>query len=63
VKTEKAAGGETLYVKIPIGLSKTLDLTGIYIPASFKPNSGVELIVYLHGHKGAYPGNSALIDA
>jgi len=61
-KTEKAAQGETLYVKIPIGLGKNLALTGIFIPRSFNPNSDVELVVYLHGHKGLYPGNSVLID-
>lgn len=62
LKTEKVAQGETLYVKIGIGLGNKLEMTGIFIPGAFKPNSDFELIVYLHGHKGLYPGNSVLID-
>ena len=61
-KPEKAAQGETFYVKIPIGLGKNIAVTGIYIPDTFKPDTELELVVYLHGHKSAYPGSSVLID-
>jgi hypothetical protein len=57
---EKAAGGLTFYVKI--GLGKGLPAaTGIYIPSTFRPNTDVTIVVYLHGHKSSYPGSKALI--
>jgi hypothetical protein len=58
---EKAAHGETIYLQIGLGMGKNLASAGIYIPNSFKPDSGVTVILYLHGHKGMYPGNAALI--
>jgi peptidoglycan hydrolase-like protein with peptidoglycan-binding domain len=57
---EKRAGGETFYVKV--GLGKGLPAaTGIYIPSHLRLNPDVPIVVYLHGHKSAYPGNSVLI--
>lgn len=57
---EEAAIGETLYVQV--GLGKGLPAsTGIFVPGHFRPSSDVSIIVYLHGHKSAYPGNSVLI--
>ncbi|MGH8499795.1 MAG: hypothetical protein ACRERV_13470, partial [Methylococcales bacterium] len=61
-KTEKAAHGKTIYLKIELGMGKNRDCTGIYIPNSFKADSGIVVVLYLHGHKGTYPGNSVLIN-
>jgi hypothetical protein len=58
--SEQAAGGESFYVKI--GLGKGLPAsTGVFIPGNFRPGSNVSIVVYLHGHKSMYPGNSVLI--
>jgi hypothetical protein len=62
LKSEKAADGETLYGKIGLGMGKTLAYTGIYVPNSFRADSDIVVVVYLHGHKGAYPGNAVLIN-
>ncbi|MGR9108004.1 MAG: D-alanyl-D-alanine carboxypeptidase family protein, partial [Gammaproteobacteria bacterium] len=61
-KPEKASHGETLYLQIDLGLGKNLACTGVYIPKSFKPDQEFTVVVYLHGHKGGYPGNSVLIN-
>ena len=60
---EKASHGETLYLNIGLGMGKSLASTGIYVPHSFRPDSGLTVVVYLHGHKGMYPGNAALINS
>lgn len=62
LKKDKAADGETLYVRIDLGLGKNLASTGIYVPNAFRPDSGIDVVLYLHGHKGAYPGNAVLIN-
>lgn len=59
--SEKASHGETIYLQIGLGMGKNLASTGIYVPNSFKPDSGVTVILYLHGHKGMYPGNATSI--
>ncbi|MFN0109458.1 MAG: D-alanyl-D-alanine carboxypeptidase family protein [Blastocatellia bacterium] len=59
--SEKASHGETIYLQIGLGRGRNPAGTGIYVPNSFKPESGVTVIVYLHGHKGKYPGNAATI--
>ena len=41
---------------------KNLACTGLYVPNSFRPDSDIVLVLYLHGHKGAYPGNAVLIN-
>ncbi len=44
--------GQTLYLAIPLGAEKPAKpMTGIFIPAQFKPQRSVDLIVYLHGIK------------
>ena len=60
--SDKASHGETLYVKIDLGIGKNLACTGIYVPSSFRPDSDIEVVLYLHGHKGTYPGNAVLIN-
>lgn len=43
----------TLYVDIPlqIPLGGAKSMTGIFVPANYRPQSKVDFIVYLHGHK------------
>jgi hypothetical protein len=54
---------ETLYVRIDLGTKfKLPSCTGIYLPNSFRPDLDIEVVLYLHGHKGTYPGNAVLID-
>lgn len=36
-------------------------MTGIFIPKHYKPQSQVDLILYLHGHKSDLPGSDAVI--
>jgi hypothetical protein len=82
LKCKKTSLGETLCVKIDLGINRapnkvdpktgkpTVDakffkvepMTGIFIPQSYVPQKEVDIVLYLHGHKGAYPGNSATID-
>lgn len=59
---EKASYGETLYLNIGLGMGKSLASTGIYIPNSFRPDSELVIVLYLHGWKGDYPGNAVLIN-
>ena len=62
LEREKAAHGETLYLNIGLGMGKNLASTGIYIPNSFRPDSEIVIVLYLHGWKGDYPGNAVLIN-
>ncbi|MBY4949718.1 hypothetical protein K6V92_24225 [Cupriavidus respiraculi] len=55
-----AAGpaGLTLYPRIPLGAEgKAQPITGIYLPAGYRPTSAVDIIVYLHGHKAPCGGS------
>jgi hypothetical protein len=36
--------------------------TGIYIPSGYSPQAKVDIVLYLHGHKGDIPGFDATID-
>lgn len=62
LEREKASHGETLYLNIGLGMGKSLASTGIYIPNSFRPDSELVIVLYLHGWKGDYPGNAVLIN-
>lgn len=62
LEREKASHGETLYLDIGLGMGKSLASTGIYIPTSFRPDSEIVIVLYLHGWKGDYPGNAVLIN-
>jgi peptidoglycan hydrolase-like protein with peptidoglycan-binding domain len=45
--------GLTLCEKIPLGSEAPAPpLTGIFLPVGFQPQPQVDLIIYLHGHKG-----------
>jgi hypothetical protein len=62
----------TLYVEISLGINqapnawkkyfKVKPCTGIFVPTGYSPQSTVNLIVYLHGHTSAYPGDGVSID-
>lgn len=69
---------QTLYVNISLGngsvpgkINKKIGkaekhtvqpMTGIFIPQSFALQKEVDIVLYLHGHKGASPGNDVSID-
>lgn len=62
--------GYTFYINIDLGYGyntsgksfRITPKTGIYIPGNFSPQSPVDLIIYLHGYKSGYPGDTAAID-
>jgi hypothetical protein len=68
IKSETQPPAATLYAEIDLkiihrdGTKGTAPMTGIFIPANYKPKATVDLILYLHGHKGAYPGARVAID-
>jgi hypothetical protein len=57
-KVDKKTGKPTPDAKF----FKIQPMTGIFIPQAYVPKKEVNIIIYLHGHKGAYPGNAATID-
>ncbi|UJS22193.1 MAG: DUF2272 domain-containing protein [Candidatus Brocadia sp.] len=65
--SETTPPGQTLYVKIDLKIvdKKNNEIappcTGIFIPQNYKPQSTVDLILYLHGYKGTFPGNDKSI--
>jgi uncharacterized protein YcbK (DUF882 family) len=67
LERETAPPSRTLYVQIDLKIvdGKNNELappcTGIFIPRSYKPTSAVDLILYLHGSKGEFPGNDKSI--
>lgn len=66
--SETTPPGKTLYVEIDLKIfdKKKNEIaqpcTGIFIPQNYKPQSAVDLILYLHGHKGTFPGNDKSIN-
>jgi peptidoglycan hydrolase-like protein with peptidoglycan-binding domain len=61
IKREATPPAYTLYVDIPLGgEAPAKPMTGIFVPAHYRPLSRVDLILYLHGFKN-HPG--LLIDA
>jgi len=59
MKSETQPPASTLYVEIDLkivhrdGTRGTAPMTGIFIPENYKLTPTVDLILYLHGHKGA----------
>jgi hypothetical protein len=54
--------GYTCYVHLPTGrTNKQLNMSGIYTPASFNPGQPVDVLLYLHGMTGTFPGSCAKI--
>jgi hypothetical protein len=52
IKQESHPPGKSFYVRIPLGVeSPGQPVTGIFLPAGYRPEAGVDLIVYLHGYK------------
>jgi peptidoglycan hydrolase-like protein with peptidoglycan-binding domain len=67
LKTETEPPQETVYANIRLGgEGAARPMTGIFIPQEYKPQSQVDLIIYLHGIKGdirqGYPPPSMSID-
>lgn len=66
---DRSVPGLTQYVNIDLGMATSRSgrpfrlnpTTAIYYPPAFRPQA-YDLIVYLHGHKGKYPGNTVWID-
>ena len=54
--------GYTCYARIDLGKANyPLNMTGIYIPQVFDPKKPVDVLLYLHGMTGAFPGACAQI--
>ena len=57
LKQESTPPGTTLYVSIDLGIVDKFGITaapmtGIFIPEGYQPGAAVDVILYLHGHKG-----------
>jgi hypothetical protein len=57
LKQESTPPGTTLYVSIDLGIVDQFTITaapmtGIFIPEGYEAGSAVDVILYLHGHKG-----------
>jgi hypothetical protein len=62
IKREATPPAYTLYMNIPLGGEPPAQpMTGIFVPAHYRPLPHVNLIMYLHGFKRRQPGAS--IDA
>jgi Putative peptidoglycan binding domain len=62
IKSEDTPPASTLYVHIPLGGEHPAKpMTGIFVPAHYRPLPQVDLLLYLHGFKSQHPGAS--IDA
>lgn len=62
ISEDLSVPGYTCYVKIHIGKGNyPLDMTGIYVPSSFNPALPVDVILYLHGMTGTFPGGYSRI--
>jgi hypothetical protein len=65
VKRESTPPGATLYVEIDLGIVDRLGirvapLTGIFLPNGYIPGASADIILYLHGHKGASTSREAI---
>lgn len=66
---DRSVAGLTQYVGIDLGMAKSRSgvrfrlnpTTAVYYPPAFRPGE-YDMVLYLHGHKGAYPGNTVWID-
>ena len=55
--------GYTCYVKIDLGKANyPLNMSGIYVPATFNPRQPVDVILYLHGMTSEFPGECSRIN-
>lgn len=60
---DSSVPGYTLYFRIPIGKGNyVLDKTGVYVPAHYNPSKPTDIVLYLHGMTGTFPGPNAMID-
>jgi len=72
VSPTSASAAFTIYPKIELGIGRVPNragkliavqpVTGIFVPERYSAQPEVDLIVYLHGHKSAYPGDGASIE-
>ena len=61
VRREEQPPAATLYVSLPLGSeAPARPLTGIFIPAGYRPVPQVDLVLYLHGHKTVPPARPDL---
>ena len=59
IKREISPPSATLYTAITLGGEGTArPMTGIFIPAGYRPVPRVDLVLYLHGHKEKFPSVS-----
>ena len=62
IKREDTPPAYTLYMHIPLGGEHPAKpMTGIFVPAHYRPLPHVDILLYLHGFKSQHPGAS--IDA
>lgn len=60
IKRETSPRGLTLYIHYPLGSEGPAQpMTGIFIPANYRPSPEVNLIVYLHGLKDRCGGSGS----
>ena len=59
IRREDSPPTATLYTAITLGGERPArPMTGIFIPAGYRPQSRVDLVLYLHGHKASFPNVS-----
>ncbi|MBL7798432.1 MAG: D-alanyl-D-alanine carboxypeptidase family protein [Saprospiraceae bacterium] len=66
---DRSVPGLTQYVNIDLGMATSRSgrafrlnpTTAIYFPPAFRPGP-YDVVLYLHGHKGKYPGDTVWID-
>src|SRR5215213_1463728 len=56
IKSETSPPSTTLYTAVTLGGERPArPMTGIFIPAGYRPLPRVDLILYPHGHKASFP--------
>ncbi|MDQ3654920.1 MAG: peptidoglycan-binding protein [Chloroflexota bacterium] len=59
IGTESVPPATTLYTGITLGGERPARaMTGIFVPAGYRPVPRVDLVLYLHGHKSKFPNVS-----
>jgi hypothetical protein len=59
IRTESFPPSMTLYVGIKLGGEQAArPMTGIFLPAGFRPTPEIDLVLYFHGHKYSAPALS-----
>lgn len=57
--TETSPPATTFYTNLALGgEAPARPMTGIFVPNGYRPGPAVDLILYLHGHKGGFPSTS-----